>query len=358
MKISIIGLTITSSWGNGHATTFRSLVKGLFKAGHQVSFYERNVKWYETQRDMSQSPFCDVVLYNDLNELKMHSNFILNADLVMVGSYVPEGIEVGNWVVNQAKGIKVFYDIDTPVTLAGLKKSTCTYINPELIPQYDIFLSLSDGPALNILRKGYGAKNAVVFPCSVDEELYFPEPVEKTWDLGYLGTYSDDRQPSLEELLLKPASIWKKGKFVVAGSLYPDSIRWPENVKRINHLEPAKHRQFYNRQRFTLNLTRKDMIEQGFSPSVRIFEAAACGVPIISDWWEGIDQTLKPEEEILITDSCETTLKYLSSLRDDELAQIGEKARERILREHTSLHRARQLEQYLQEITEGIRQFE
>lgn len=350
MNIAILGLSITSSWGNGHATTYRSLAKALRKRRHDVTFFERDMPWYSVNRDMPDPEFCNLVLYHSADELEKYRETIENADLVIMGSYVPDGIRVGEWLVNTAKGIKAFYDIDTPVTLAALRNNSCKYLSPSLIPEFDIYLSFTAGPCLGIFENEFGSPSARKFYCSVDPELYFPLKSIKKWDLGYLGTYSDDRQPALEKLLITTAARWPEGKFVVAGPQYPDSIFWPVNVLRIEHLPPALHNGFYNSQRYTLNITRKDMVSMGYSPSVRLFEAAACGVPVISDWWEGLDTIFRPGEEILISYDPEDTLKHLSKLNENERIIIGENAKRIVLENHTGEKRAIELESYVEEV--------
>jgi spore maturation protein CgeB len=363
MKITIIGLSITSSWGNGHATTYRSLVKGLKQRGHNVVFLERNVPWYASNRDMPEADFCKVILYDSVTELKDGlSDYIEEADVVITGSYVPEGILVGGLVQERASGIRAFYDIDTPVTLASMRKGTCEYLAPNLIPGYDLYLSFTAGRCLDIFEHEFGSPAARPLYCSVDPDLYYPVEEEKQWDLGYLGTYSEDRQFALNKLFIDTAHKWKKGKFVVAGPQFPKTIIWPENVERIEHLPPDSHVKFYNSQRYTLNVTRKDMVRMGYSPSVRLFEAAACGVPIISDYWEGIDSIFTPGKEILISASADDTLNYLRKLSDKERHRLGENARKIILEKHTGNKRAAELEQLIVErqndnrkVIEGIR---
>jgi len=351
LEITILGLSITSSWGNGHATTFRGIVKELHRAGHRVTFLERDVPWYANNRDLVNPDFCKVILYQDLNELKNeYADLVRSADMVIVGSYVPEGVAVGTWVCNEAEGVTAFYDIDTPVTLAKLQRNDYEYLSPELIPMYDLYLSFTGGPTLKLLEEQYGSPCARALYCSVEPALYYPERVEITDDLGYLGTYSDDRQPPLERLLFDAAKGWSEGKFVVAGPQYPDSIVWPANVRHIHHLPPAEHRKFYNSQRYTLNITRADMIRAGYSPSVRLFEAAACGVPIISDYWDGLESVFELGKEILISASGEETLAYLKDIDDVERQAIGERARQKILKSHTAAHRAQELVDYLHEV--------
>ncbi len=348
LRIVILGLSITSSWGNGHATTYRGLVRELVRRGHEVLFLERDVPWYACNRDLPRPPFGRTVLYDDLDTLRRdHADDVERADLVIVGSYVPDGVAVGDWVQDQASGLTAFYDIDTPVTLAKLARGESDYLDARQIAGYDLYLSFTGGPTLARLEREYGSPAARVLYCSVDPALYFPESQPPAWDLGYMGTYSDDRQPTVEALLMAPARQWPQGRFTVAGPQYPDSVRWPANVHYTAHLPPAEHRAFYNRQRFTLNVTRADMIAAGWSPSVRLFEAAACGTPIISDAWSGIETLLLPGREIFLASSPGEVLRLLRELPEDERRAVGERARARVLSEHTAAHRAAQLEGYV-----------
>ncbi|HEX7706739.1 MAG TPA: glycosyltransferase [Thermoanaerobaculia bacterium] len=350
MKIVILGLSITSSWGNGHATTYRALVRALAARGHDVTFLERDVSWYASHRDLPAPPYCTTHLYTGLPDLTAkHAAAVKGADLVIVGSYVSEGVAVGEWVLETARGITAFYDIDTPVTVAKLAANDFEYLEPRLIPRYDIYLSFSGGPTLARIENEFGSPMARPLYCSFDPEQYFLEDRDIRWDLGYLGTYSDDRQPALERLLLEPSRRIESGRFIVAGPQYPSHIDWPANVERVDHLPPSEHKAFYGSQRFTLNVTRQEMIRAGWSPSVRLFEAAACGVPIISDWWPGLDDFLEPGREILIAHDSGEVVHYLSSIDDRERKRIGLQARERVLAHHTAMHRAIELERYVEE---------
>jgi len=350
MKMAIFGLSITSSWGNGHATTYRALVRALAARGHDVVFFERDAPWYADNRDLPEPPYCRTVVYRDLPHLaSVAAADLRSADLAIVGSYVPEGIAVGDFVQRGARGLTAFYDIDTPVTLARLAAGGTDYVAARQIPRFDLYLSFTGGPTLERIQAVYDAPLARPLYCSVDPALYFPEAVDTRWELGYLGTYSADRQPVLERLMLKPAAARPKARFVVAGPQYPESIRWPANVERIVHLAPGEHRRFYNSLRFTLNVTRADMIKAGHSPSVRLFEAAACGTPIISDTWKGLDRFFSPGAEILLARNARETLAYLGEIGDDERAAIGARARRRVLAAHTADHRAIELEAYAAE---------
>lgn len=348
LQIVICGLSITSSWGNGHATTYRALIRELGARGHTVTFLERDVPWYRDNRDLPSPDFCKLYLYESLRELKeKHLQLIRQADVTIVGSYVPEGVAVGDWVIENGGGLKAFYDIDTPVTLSKMASGDYEYLAPRLVPKYDLYLSFTGGPVLSRIESELGSPCAEALYCSVDPELYFPEASELVWNLGYLGTYSIDRQPMLDALLLEPARKNKDLQFAVAGPQYPDSIAWPSNVTRIEHLPPSRHRAFYNSQAFALNVTRADMAAAGYSPSVRLFEAAACGTPIISDHWAGLGTFFNIGEEILVAPdaiSCENILRNTDRSTREAL---GRRARSRILAEHTARHRAKQLEEYI-----------
>jgi len=353
LDIVILGLSITSSWGNGHATTFRALVRALSARGHNVCFLERDVPWYAEHRDMPNPPYGLTQLYKSVAELKRRfEQKVMNADLCIVGSYVPDGVTIGDWVLRTGRGVKAFYDIDTPVTLAKLAAGDTEYVTARQIRHYDLYLSFAGGPVLRKIEKEFGSPLARALYCSVDPKLYFPEERTPKWDLGYMGTYSEDRQPSLDRLLVEPARWSPELKAVVAGPMYPKELSWPANVERIEHLPPASHRRFYNSQRFTLNLTRADMRNAGYSPSVRIFEAAACGTPIISDYWQGLETFFELETEILTATSAQDVLTYLNNISPEDRRALGARARRRVLANHTSEQRVLELESYVAEVTQ------
>ncbi|MBB6503149.1 spore maturation protein CgeB [Sphingomonas endophytica] len=346
MKLVVLGLSLSSSWGNGHATTFRALLRAFAARGHDVLFLERDMPWYAAHRDEPAPDYCRLELYDSLVALADWRAEIEQADAVMVGSYVPDGVEVGKLVQQWARGVTTFYDIDTPVTLAKLARGACDYVSPEVIPGYDVYCSFTGGPTLRLIEERYKSPAARALYCSVDADRYRPTGADKRWDLSYLGTYSDDRQPTLDRLLIEPARRHPDKRFVVAGPQYPDTIDWPANVERIEHLPPADHADFYSASRATLNVTRADMIAAGWSPSVRLFEATACGTPIVSDRWPGIEELLTPGAEILLADTGDDVA---TALARPDLDAIGTAGRARVLAEHTAHHRAAELEAHLHE---------
>ena len=350
LKIVIVGPSLTSSLGNGAAATYRGLIRELSARGHDVLFLECNRECVG-RRDWPKLPFGRVEYYSGFAELKTrHAASVRDADFVVVGSHIGAAVEIGEWITQSAQGATAFYDLDLPDTVAKLHQGKPAYISAALIPRYQMYLSFTGGPLLEHFEAEFGSPMARPLYSAVDARLFFPESLDLKWDLGYLGAYSSGRQPVLERLLLEPARRWDEGRFVVAGSQYPPSVRWPKNVKRLSLAPPAKRRTFYNSQRFALNLTSPSATAIGFSPTARLFEAAACGTPVITEFWSGLDSFFKPDQEILVSHSPDETLIYLEEISELERRRLGYRARERVLAAHTARHRAAELEAYALEV--------
>ncbi len=346
MRISVLGLTVSSAWGNGHATTYRSLLGALHARGHQIRFLERDAPWYAEHRDLPAPAFCELTLYDEWPEGWL-ARAAKESDLILIGSYFPDGVAAFAYLKEHARAPIFFYDIDTPITVQRLRAEGATEaLRAEDIPRYDAYLSFTGGPILNELRSSFGAREALPLYCSVDPAAHQPEPVNERFAcaLSYLGTYSEDRQPKLDALFVQAAEALPGDRFLLAGAQYPDALGWPGNVWRFPHIPPAEHASFYSSSRFTLNLTRDFMVRAGWSPSVRLFEAAACGAAIISDSWPGLNALLTPGEEILLAETTADVVRILRETTPEQRRAIGQAARARILREHSSDRRAGQLE--------------
>lgn len=350
LSIVFLGLSLSSSWGNGHATTYRSLLKGLSEERHRLLFLERDVPWYSDHRDLPEPEFCRLCYYRSLSDLERIAADIRSADAVIIGSFVPEGAEAIDKIAAMKPRLLAFYDIDTPVTLAALSRGEESFLARHQIPFFDLYLSFSGGKVLYRLAKEFGVRRAEALYCSVDPVMYRRTGELPHWDLGYLGTYSPDRQPTLERLLIEPARRLPQKRFVVAGAQYPHNIQWPENVERIPHLPPESHASFYSRQRYTLNVTRADMIAAGWSPSVRLFEAAACATPILSDCWEGLDELFADGRSILLARGSDDVVSALTQISEAKRLAIGRSARAIVLDRHTGNARAKELSCLIGEI--------
>ena len=350
MKISIFGLTISSSWGNGHATPYRAILRALHRRGHRVTFFEKDVPYYAARRDFAGCDFCDLVFYQEWEGIRRRAlREAADSDVVIVASYCPQGAQISDDVLALPGPLRVFYDLDTPITLQNLERGDVDYLRAEQISQFDLYLSFTGGAILDVLLRRWKAQQVgALFGC-VDPNVHrrvAPRP-DLACVLSYMGTYAPDRQKKLEELLCTPARHLGQRKFIVAGPQYPKSLAWPANVKRIVHVEPRFHPPFYCSSRMTLNVTREHMVNAGYSPSVRLFEAAGCGTTILSDSWPGLSAFFEPGKEILLPATWEDVVRYVDAGGDAETRHIGQAAQERVMSEHTAEQRARQFEKYV-----------
>jgi spore maturation protein CgeB len=356
VKIVIFGLTISSSWGNGHATLWRGLCRALIQSGHDIVFYERNVPYYAEMRDLHEIPGGRLELYEDWQSIRRRASFDLaDADVAIITSYCPDSPAANDIVLADCRGLRVFYDLDTPVTLARLEAGEkVPYIAASGLGDFDLVLSYSGGRALDEFRARLGAKRVAALYGHVDPDLHRPtRPLpQNRADLSYLGTYSEDRQRALEALLVVPAQMQPDRKFLIGGAQYPQHFPWSSNIYFVRHLPPAEHAAFFCSSRLTLNVTRRAMVERGWCPSGRLFEAAACGAPIVSDAWEGLDAFFQPDEEIILANGSADVAAALE-LGDQELEAMARRARERTLQEHSSRRRADELIELLESVSDA-----
>ena len=357
MRIVVFGLTISSSWGNGHATLWRGLAGAFARRGHELVFFERDVPYYAENRDLDEVPGGSLVLYDDWASVAARARAeIAGADVAMVTSYCPDGIVATGAVLEARSATRVFYDLDTPVTLSRIERNEeLGYVGPDGLAGFDLVLSYTGGPALDALERRLGARRTAPLYGHVDPAVHRPAaPLERfRSDLSYLGTYSADRQARLGALLVEAAARAPERRFLIGGAQFPADFPWRPNIYFVRHLPPVEHAAFFCSGRLTLNVTRDAMAAMGWCPSGRLFEASACGAPILSDGWDGLDAFFEPGREILVGHTAEDALAALS-LGDAELARIAQAARERTLAEHTSDHRVRAFEAALDAVPAAV----
>jgi spore maturation protein CgeB len=350
MRIVVFGLTVTSSWGNGHATLWRALIGALGGRGHHVTFFERDVPYYAAHRDLTGFDAHTLVLYDDWRAAAANARkYLASADAAIVTSYCPDASAAADLICSSTVPAKIFYDLDTPITLSALRKGRrVDYLPSGGLADFDLVLSFGGGPSLVELRDRLRARRVAPLYGSVDPQCYQRTPDADGYraDVAYLGTYSHDRQAALDALFLEPARRCPALRFLLGGSLYPKDFPWTSNVYYIPHVPPLEHSKFYSSCRITLNVTRGPMAEMGYCPSGRLFEAAACGTPVLSDAWPGIDTFFEPGREILIAHTADDVIDALDR-PSGELAAIGERARARTLECHSAASRAQELEALL-----------
>jgi len=342
LKITLFGLTLSSSWGNGHATPYRAILRALHRLGHRVTFYERDVPYYARHRDLPECAYCDLKLYESWETIRKEALAEAgSSDVVITASYVPEGAAIADELLALDGPLRVYYDLDTPVTLNRLATGDLDYVRASQLAAFDLVLSWTGGDALTRLERDFGVRVArPLFGC-VDPDVYRPvhPSADMRCELSYMGTYAPDRQAKLDMLFLEAARRRPSSRFLLAGSLYPWEWQWPENVRRDEHVSPAAHPALYSSSRLTLNLTRAEMATCGYCPSGRFFEAAACGTPIVTDWFRGLDSFFDPQNELIVAHSTEDILRALN-LSDTRLKRMARDARQRTLDEHTGYQRS------------------
>lgn len=351
LKITVFGLTISSSWGNGHATPYRAILRALHGKGHHLTFYEKDVEYYYWRRDFTSCDYCNLVLYSSWAEIRLPALAeAADSDVVIVGSYCPEGSLIADEVLALSRPVRVFYDLDTPITVSNLASSDLDYLRRNQMSSFDLYLSFTGGTILKQLESEWNVRMARPLYGCVDPDIHTQVSPQHSLrcDLSYMGTYASDRQSKLDRLFLEPARAMTDSTFILAGSLYPRTWHWPANIRKFDHVAASMHPALYSSSRATLNLTREGMARSGYCPSGRFFEAAACGAPILSDWFEGLDSFFCPSEEIYIVSSSEDVISVLR-MPDEDLISCAKRGRERVLAEHTGAVRADQLLSYVTE---------
>lgn len=354
MHLVLFGLSMTSSWGNGHATVHRSLLPALAARGHRITFFEKDVEYYARRRDRTRFPGVELILYSNWEDVRGQAHAqAREADVLLWTSFCPDGATIQQELLGQTRALQLFYDMDTPVTLEGLRLARADvlrYLRPETIAGFDLYLSFTGGPILTQLVEVWKARRVAPLYLCADPQQHVPAEAQERFRsrLSFLGTWSADRWESLQRFFLDPARRLPLERFALAGAMYPRDTDWPANVDRWEHLAPEEHSAFYSSSDFTLNLTRQAMLQWGYSPQGRIFEAALCATPVITDAWPGLEEFLEPGSEVLVARSAEDVVAILTGTSRREAQRIGLRARQRVREQHSGERRAREFEMLLE----------
>lgn len=355
LDLVIVGRSILSSHSNPMAELYRGLINELAHRGHRTTYLEPYDFAGIAHRDMLRSPYCEVWTYGDVDTLiDEYLPAIQSADLVLLASGVPETDRIAQWIAQEARGITIYYDTDLARTSANLAQSTdCTFcLSAQTLGCFHLYLSTTGGPALAGLAENYGLHCARPLYESIDPFSYYRMDIEKSYDLGFIGNFKEERQHKLEELLLGPARTTPNRQFVLAGGSYPEDQKWPQNLTYLEHLPGTNHVDFYNRQACTLIVGRKDRSVLGYTPSRSLLAAAACGVPVLTENWDGIEHFFETGRELYCVSQSQEVLDVLYGTDEYTRLKLGSCARERVLAEHTTAHRAQQLLAYWEEVAD------
>lgn len=346
MRLVVFGLSVTSAWGNGHATLWRGMLRALAASGHEVVFFERDTPFYAAHRDLPRGEGYEIVVYPAWADVaERAASEVKRADAAIVTSYQPDARSAAEAILSGCRGARVFYDLDTPVTLELLDRGDdVPWLPRGGLGAFDLVLSYTGGSSLAALTTRLGARRVEPLYGFVDLHAHHPAAPREAWasTLSYLGTYAPDRQDGVARLFLEVAARMPAHRFLLGGPMYPADMPRTPNVLSVPHVAPADHPAFYGSSRCTLNVTRAAMKRTGYCPSARLFEAAACGVPIVTDAWDGLDLFFDPGSEILVATTTDDVVRALS-LPPSALSEIARRARARTLAEHTAAQRAQRL---------------
>ena len=350
MRIAFFASSLVSAYWNGAATYYRGLVKELHRRGHRTTFFEPDAFDRQLYRDMPDPEWAEVVVYEPTEDGALAAlERARGADVVVKAT----GVGVLDALLEEAvldvrgDGVAIFWDVDAPATLARLETDEGDPLRA-LVPRYDLVLTYGGGEPVVRRYRALDARDCVPVYNALDPETHHPVPPDPRYaaDLAFLGNRLPDREERVEQFFLRAAELAPDRRFLLGGAGW-DERQIPPNVRLLGHVPTGEHNAFNCTPAAVLNVLRESMATNGWSPATRVFEAAGAGACVISDAWEGIDEFLEPEREVLVAGSGDDVAETLERLTKDEAAAIGEAARGRVLAQHTYAHRAEQLERML-----------
>lgn len=352
LNIAFFASSLVSAYWNGAATYYRGIVRALADHGHRVTFFEPDAFERQQHRDIDDPAWADVVAYPAASEADVLRvvQRARGADLVVKASGVGVHDALLEEAVLELQGPRtrvVFWDVDAPATLDRIEQNEADPFNG-LIPRYDLVLTYGGGDPVVDAYEAKGARVCVPIYNALDPHTHFPVQSDArfTSDLGFLGNRLPDREARVEEFFLRAAALAPNRTFLIGGSGWQDKAM-PSNVRYAGHVYTRDHNAFNCSARAVLNINRASMARYGFSPPTRVFEAAGAGACLITDEWEGIELFLEPGHEVLVARDGEDVARWVADLTPARAAEIGQRARARILASHTYAHRVAQLEKLL-----------
>ncbi|MBM7406019.1 MULTISPECIES: glycosyltransferase family protein [Sphingomonas] len=360
MKIAFYGSSLVSSYWNGAATYYRGILRDLAQRGYQISFYEPDAFDRQKHRDIDAPDWARSVVYPATEEaMRGVLAEAADADIVVkangVGVFDRELLE---GIVEHAapQALKIFWDVDAAATLDEMRADADHPVRRAL-PDLDAVFTYGGGPPVVNAYKGFGAADCVPVYNALDPTTHFPvEPDPRfACDLAFLGNRLPDREARVEEFFLKAAARLPEQQFLIGGNGW-ETKAMPGNVRHRGHVYTAEHNAFNCTPRAVLNVARDSMANVGFSPATRVFEAAGAAACLITDAWEGIEQFLIPNEEVLVARDGQDVADHLAALTPERAQAIGQAALKRVLAEHTYTLRGAQVDQLFQAHAERQRE--
>jgi spore maturation protein CgeB len=352
MKIAFYGSSLLSSYWNGAATYYRGILRDLAARGHDITFYEPDAFDRQQHRDIDPPEWCRSVVYpatiEAVREVLAEAG---DADVVVkangVGVFDRELLE-GVIASAAPSALRIFWDVDAAATLDEMRGDADHPVRAAL-PDLDMVLTYGGGPPVIGAYEGFGAKRCVPVYNALDPATHFPVEPEPRFaaDLAFLGNRLPDREARVEEFFLRAASALPERSFLIGGNGW-DSKAMPGNVRHLGHVYTREHNAFNCTPLAVLNVARDSMANVGFSPATRVFEAAGAAACLITDAWEGIEQFLEPDSEVLVARDGQDVAEHVAALTPERARAIGQAALARVLAEHTYEKRGAEVDAILQ----------
>jgi spore maturation protein CgeB len=344
MKIAFYGSSLLSSYWNGAATYYRGLLRALSARGYEIVFYEPDAFGRQQHRDIAVPDWARVVVYPaDEAAVLRVAAAAAAADVVVKASGVGVFDELlMNRVMAAAAphAVRLYWDVDAPATLAELAGDE-THPLRQVLPGLDGVLTYGGGPPVVAAYHRLGARFCRPIYNALDPETHHPVARSERFGatLNFLANRLPDREQRVETFFIDAARRLPDRSFMLGGNGW-ESKQLPPNVARLGHVGTAEHNAFNASPRAVLNVARDSMAKVGYSPATRVFEAAGAGACLITDAWEGVEQFLQPDEEILVARDGRDVAEHLAGLSAQRARTIGAAALRRVLAEHTYAVRA------------------
>ena len=339
MKVAFYGSSLLSSYWNGAATYYRGILKAMAKRGYDITFYEPDAFDRQQHRDIDPPEWAKSVVYPATDAgLRSVLADAGAADIVVkangVGVYDRELLE-GVIAQSRPDAIRIFWDVDAACTLDEMRGDPSHPVTAAL-PHLDMVLTYGGGPPVVSAYEGFGAAACVPIYNALDPETHHPAPRDERFasDLAFLGNRLPDREARVEEFFIRAAAALPDQSFLIGGNGWHDKAM-PANVRHLGHVGTADHNAFNCTPRAVLNVARESMADVGFSPATRVFEAAGAAACLITDAWEGIEQFLEPDREVLVARDGQDVADHMAALTEDRAKAIGQAALARVLAHHT-----------------------
>jgi spore maturation protein CgeB len=347
MRIAMFASSLVSSYWNGACTYYRGIVRALHERGHEITFFEPDAYDRQAHRDIPDPSYATVVVYDPVDAREVVAG-ARGFDVVAKASGVGVADDVLEEAVLELDGVRIFWDVDAPATLASMEADAEDPLRT-LIPDYDLVLTYGGGDPVVERYEALGARRCVPVYNALDPATHHPAEADPRFacDLGFLGNRLPDREARVEEFFFGAAARLPDRGFLIAGSGWDGGAARAANVRHLGHVGTRDHNAFNRTPLAVLNVSRESMAANGFSPPTRVFEAAGAGACLITDAWEGVELFLEPGAEVLVARDGAEVAALLVDLDRERAEAIGQAALERVLSEHTYAQRAELVEQVL-----------